>query len=422
MIVGEGKIQGLIPLRGSNQEVWQKNKELRPWILAGYKLEMRPKHVAIPGLFDMHFHWVQDDVTKMPKDNLLRWLEKYTWPAEAKFSSQGYALKKANKFAQKLLRAGTLGGAIYDSIHDHTVDLSLKKFHGNFISGNVLMTMQSPSYLQQNSKDAVAIVKHLAEKYKQFYAVTPRFAPTVDPKTMAQCSKIGIKNNCFFQTHACETKEEVQYVLDLYKSIAGFEKVKSYTEIYDKVGMLGERTILGHGIYLSSDDLKRIKKSRSIIAHCPTSNAPKKQHGLGSGLFDLKQAFKHKMRWVLASDIGGGPFLSMLDVMQSFVDQQKRTGIASYSMAFYRSTLAGASCLNIGEKTGSLLPGMDANFSFIPMDSIHFKSRGKYVIKSHSKGEEVLRNVLQPLAKHREYYDDVVDETVYLGITLYKRG
>ena len=44
--------------------------------------------VIMPGFFDMHFHWVQDAVRTMPKDNLLNWLEKYTFPAEAKFKNK----------------------------------------------------------------------------------------------------------------------------------------------------------------------------------------------------------------------------------------------------------------------------------------------------------------------------------------------
>ena len=32
--------------------------------------------VIMPGFFDMHFHWVQDDVREIPKDSLLEWLQK----------------------------------------------------------------------------------------------------------------------------------------------------------------------------------------------------------------------------------------------------------------------------------------------------------------------------------------------------------
>ena len=58
--------------------------------------------VILPGFFDMHFHWVQDDVREMPKDSLLEWLEKYTFPTEAKYKSKKYSEAKAKKFFKRL--------------------------------------------------------------------------------------------------------------------------------------------------------------------------------------------------------------------------------------------------------------------------------------------------------------------------------
>ena len=47
-------------------------------------------YVILPSFFDMHFHWVQDDVREMPKANLLEWLSRYTFPAENKFKNKKY--------------------------------------------------------------------------------------------------------------------------------------------------------------------------------------------------------------------------------------------------------------------------------------------------------------------------------------------
>ena len=45
--------------------------------LEGEVIDLSGK-VIMPSFFDMHFHWVQDDVREMPKASLLEWLEKYT--------------------------------------------------------------------------------------------------------------------------------------------------------------------------------------------------------------------------------------------------------------------------------------------------------------------------------------------------------
>lgn len=318
----------------------------------------------VPGFYDMHFHWVQDDVRLMPKDSLLEWLSKYTWPYEKKFSDKKYSKNRAQSFAKELVKEGTVGGAVYSSIHGHTVDDALKFFVGNYIVGNVLMTMNSPSYLSQTKRNALSLVKKLTQKYKNKYALTPRFAPTTHPSVMKEASKMAKKSRSFIQTHLSETQNEIDYVLSLYRNIEGIKNVKNYTDIYKKVGLLGPRTIMGHGIYLSDDELEVIQKTKTAIAHCPTSNAPIREKGLGSGLFNFKKVSKMNIPWALGSDIGGGPFLSMFDVMRSFVDQNKKANVkgVSYKEALYRATLAGAEILGKGKSSGSLEEKKDATF------------------------------------------------------------
>lgn len=368
--------------------------------------------LAMPGFFDMHFHWVQDDVRLMPKDSLLEWLSKYTWPYEAKFKDKKYSENKAELFAKELLAVGTLGGAVYASIHGHTVDHALKHFMGNFIVGNVLMTMNSPDYLSQTEKNAISLVTKKSEKFKSRYAMTPRFAPTTSPGVMKEAAAIAKKNKSFIQTHLSETENEIDYVLSLYREIPGFEDVKTYTEIYEKCKVLGPKTIMGHGIHLSKEELKTLKATKTKIAHCPTSNAPVREQGLGSGLFDFKYIEKNGIDWALASDIGGGPFLSMFDVIRSFVSQNKKKKIkeATYIKALYRATLAGAKMLGADKYTGNLEDGKYADFILVDAP----RSTKKL------SAEEVLEKVVKSKVKDRPGYDKLVNETYYLGECVFR--
>lgn len=372
-----------------------------------YQVLDRTNMTAIPGFFDMHFHWVQDDVRLKPKASLLEWLSKYTWPYEKKFSSRDYSKKRSDKFAKELLSVGTLGGAVYCSIHGHTVDDALNKFVGHYIAGNVLMTMNSPSYLTQTKKNALSLVKRLSTKYKNLYAMTPRFAPTTHPDVMKESAKIAKQNKSFIQTHLSETPGECEYVLSLYRDIKGFEKVKNYTEIYKKTSVLGSRTIMGHGIYLDKSELETLSKTKTSIAHCPTSNAPVKEFGLGSGLFDFKMAEKYKVNWALGSDIGGGPFLSMFDVMKSFVDQNaqsKRKG-ATYIKALYRSTLMGAKLLKLDKVTGNFAVKKEANFFFVKSNN-------------EKTAEKFLKSLTK--VKNRKTYSTFVQEVYFRGKLVFK--
>lgn len=365
------------------------------------------KAVIMPGFFDMHFHWVQDDVREMPKDSLLEWLEKYTFPTEMKFMNKKFSQGKAKFFFKKLLSEGTIGGACYSSIHEHAVDAAIKEAKGNFVIGNVVMNMNSPKELTQKESDSIEMTKRLIKKHGRKYCFTPRFAITTTPKVMAEGSKLADKAKCFKQTHLSETPKEIEFVLSIYKNIPGFEKVKTYTEIYQKSGMLGERSLMGHGIHLSSQELKVLSQTKTSIIHCPTSNAPIEEKGLGSGLFDFRKIEKSKVRWALGSDIGGGPFLSMMDVMRSFVFQNKAKGIkgATFVKALYRSTLAGAEILGVGKKSGNLVKGKEASFIVVPMQSEELPRTA----------EEVLQDIIIPHHDDRIKYASLVSHTYLNG-------
>lgn len=370
--------------------------------------------VIMPSFFDMHFHWVQDDVRLMPKDSLLEWLEKYTFPTEMKFADKQYATERAKYFFDYLLQTGTLGGACYSSIHAHALEAAMKYAQGDFVIGNVLMNMHSPEELTQTEAESLKLTEKLTSKFKSRYAFTPRFAITTTPKVMKEGAKMADKNKCFKQTHLSETKAEISFVMSIYKKLKGFEKVKSYTEIYEKTGMLGARSLMGHGIHLGTKELSTLHKTKTAIVHCPTSNAPHEDLGLGSGLFDFKKVEGAKVRWALGSDIGGGPYLSMFDVMRSFVAQnklKKRSG-ATYIKALFRSTLAGAHLLGLGKTKGNLEVGKEANFIVVPFPTE----------QAPKNAEQVLKSIIEPLSSTRSGYDLLVTHTFLQGDCVYQKG
>lgn len=367
--------------------------------------------LILPGLFDMHFHWVQDDVREMPKDSLLEWLEKYTFPTEMKFADKKYSQKRAKEFFKKLSSTGTIGGACYSSIHQGAIEAAMKQVKGHFVIGNVLMNMYSPEQLTQTEKESLLLTEKLIKKYKKKFCFTPRFAITTTPKVMKDGSKLADKAGCFKQTHLSETPAEIDFVLSIYRKLPGFEKVKSYTEIYQKTGMLGRNSLMGHGIHLGKDELITLKKSKTSIIHCPTSNAPIEESGLGSGLFDFKKIESNKISWALGSDIGGGPFLSMFDVMRSFIDQNKAKKVkgATCTKALYRMTLASAKIMKLDKHLGNFKKGKDATF---------------VVVNAPKKGknpEEILLNLVSEHRQNRKNYDSLVERTYLNGKLIFKK-
>ena len=136
------------------------------------------------------------------------------------------------------------------------------------------------------------------------YVITPRFSPT---SSMDQLHMLGglwsEYPTCLMQTHISEQPEEIDWVKKL------FPKSKDYLDTYDAAGLLGERSVFGHGIYLNEREKDLIKEVGASIIHCPTSNT-----FIGSGLFDLFALSKADHKIGLATDIGGGSSFSMLKV------------------------------------------------------------------------------------------------------------
>jgi guanine deaminase len=391
LVIKNGKIFDLLPYKkGVDQYI----KEI-----STSKIIDKKNSLLMPSFFDMHFHWVQDDVRLLPKDSLLEWLEKYTFPNEAKFKSKTFAKKKAQQFFKRLVSVGTLGGACYSSVHEQALHEAMKMAKGDLIIGNVLMTMNCPENLRQKPFEAVDLSIRMMNKYKHRYVLTPRFAIATHPEVMKQTSLIANKNKIFKQSHLSETKPEIEFVLSLFKrKFPNYKNIKTYTDIYHQVGMLGQNSLMGHAIHLNSHDIKLLKKTKTNLIHCPTSNAPIKERGIGSGLFNYRKINKHKIKWALGSDIGGGPFLSMFDVMKSFVQQQPK---ATFTMALYRATLAGAEILGLDHKTGNFKKGKDANFILVKSSPL-----------SKSNPEDQLSKIM---SNSREVMDFLVESTYYKG-------
>ena len=369
--------------------------------------------LLMPPFFDMHFHWVQDDVREMPKASLLEWLDKYTFPREAEFSDDAFAEEKAKIFWKRILATGAVGGLCYSSIHQVALEAAMRHAPEHFKIGNVLMTMNSPSDLTQSDEEAVKLTEWAANLFGQRHVASPRFAPTTGPKVIAASAKAAASIDGYSQTHMCETHAEIEWVKSIYRELPGFEDIDSYIQVYERTGFLGPKTVLGHCIHLTDAEWKLMGTTDTVIASCPTSNGPLEERGLGSGLFDFQRADAEKVRWVLATDIGGGPYLSMLDVMASFVRQNRADGVgsATFVRALFRSTQAGADVLGLGHRKGSFKAGKDLDFIAVKIPAEQ---------NLGDSAEAALKAAILPFEGSRENYESLISKTVIEGNTVFE--
>ncbi len=116
--------------------------------------------------------------------------------------------------------------------------------------------------------------------------------------------ELAKKTGWLVQTHLAETVRECERVAELFGG-------ESYALVYEKAGLLGPRSVLGHGIWLGDEDHSRLRSAGAVIAHCPTAN-----RFLEAGEMDRARALAAGVRVSLGSDVAGGPDRSMVRVAQ----------------------------------------------------------------------------------------------------------
>lgn len=97
--------------------------------------------------------------------------------------------------------------------------------------------------------------------------LTPRFAISCTGPLLSSLGELAKADpSLAIQTHISENQHEIDWTMEL------FSECTSYADVYDKHGLLTERTILAHGVYLSESEMEIIASRKTGISHCPTSN------------------------------------------------------------------------------------------------------------------------------------------------------
>ena len=134
-----------------------------------------------------------------------------------------------------------------------------------------------------------------------------------------------------------------------------FPWAKDYTEVYDRFGLLGRRSLFAHGVHLSERECARLSEAGATVVHCPTSNT-----FLGSGLFDAGHLGRPErpVRIGIATDVGGGTSYSMLHTLgEAYKVAMLRGRTPTAHELFHLATRGNAAHLGLDEEIGTLEPG-----------------------------------------------------------------
>jgi guanine deaminase len=321
------------------------------------------------GFLDSHVHFPQTPMIGAFGEQLLDWLNRYTFPMERQYADKEFAKSVAKIFLKECLRNGITTSSVYCTVFPQSVEALFEeadRLGMRIAGGKVMMDRNAPEYLLDTATTGYKESKELIEKWhghnRIMYAITPRFAPTSTPEQLAAAGALCAEYpDCYMQTHIAENLDEIEWVKTL------FPERKGYLDVYDHYGLCRPRALFGHGIHLTEDELVKMHQTGSAIVHCPTSN-----FFLGSGFFNTKKAMQENrpVRVGLGTDLGAGTSFSILTTLnEAYKAAQLNNYALTATQAYYMATRGTANAMYIDDKVGSIAPGMEADIIVLDMKS-----------------------------------------------------
>ena len=314
-------------------------------------------YLISPGFIDAHCHLPQFDSIGVDGLTLLDWLDRVIFPAETRWEDADYAGAMTQRVCEQFASFGTTGIAAYATVHHEAAKVAIDTIASwgfRAMVGQVLMDRNAIPELLRPAKQLLTEAAALSELKPRGgrveVSVNPRFAISCTEELLKGAGELAKRTNAPIQTHLSEMIPEVEFIGELFGGA-------SYTEVYDRTGLLTPRSFMAHGVHLSKSELALLRKRDAVVAHCPVAN-----DFLMSGMMDRQERGAASVRMSLGSDVAGGVDRSMVRVARAMLETSKRMGHGAIGAreCWWQMTAGNADVLGWPE-TGRLVPGADAD-------------------------------------------------------------
>lgn len=322
--------------------------------------------LVIPGLNDLHTHAPQYAFRGTGMDlELLDWLEKYTFPEEARYAEGAYARRAYGLFAEELKNGPTTRACVFATTHVPATLLLMDLLEESGLStlvGKVSMDRDCPGAIREETGEALGAVKEWLEKCGDFRntrpILTPRFIPSCTDALLEELGRLQKETGLPVQSHLSENPGEIELV----KSLCPW--AESYGHAYDRFGLFGGEdcpTVMAHCVHSAPEEVDLMTQRGVFVAHCPQSNA-----NLASGIAPVRAYLDRGIPVGLGTDVAGGHSLSMFRAVTDAVQVSKlRWRLADSALApltfpeaLWLATRGGGAFFG---KVGALEPGYAAD-------------------------------------------------------------
>ncbi len=338
---------------------------------------------VIPGFVHGHLHLCQTLFRGLAEQNdLLRWLRERIWPLEAAHSASSVAASARLGLAELIAGGVTCINDMGTVHHTETTGDVLEASGIRAVFGKALMDQGEgvpPGLIEPTRTaldDALALAKrfHGAAAGRLTVSLAPRFILSCSDALWRAVETKAAALGLLVHTHMAESPGEAHEVRAAVATTAA--------RYFSMRGLLGKRFVGAHGVWLDPEELGLLKAADAALVHCPGSNFK-----LGSGFAHVRAWRKAGIRCGLGSD--GAACNNRLDSFHEMslaaLASRMRGAIAPAGAPGLNgadkplaarevvalATCDGARALGLGDVTGSLEPGKQADIAIVDVSGPH---------------------------------------------------
>jgi len=196
-------------------------------------------------------------------------------------------------------------------------------------------------------------------------AVAPTIPHHCSDEFIRACVGLSREHGVGMHTHVAESKVQ---------AIVGLQRYgKTLTAHLDDLGVVGPHFTVAHGVWLDTDDMKRLGDRGASVAHNPGSNMR-----LGNGLADMRGMLERRVNVGIGTDGANcSDNLNMYEAMRLASFASKAQGpdlerwVTTEEVAL-AATEGSARALGLEGKIGRLAPGYKADIVFLDLGHVNW--------------------------------------------------
>jgi 5-methylthioadenosine/S-adenosylhomocysteine deaminase len=320
--------------------------------------------MVMPGLVNVHTHLAMTLYRGMAEDLVLQdWLNKL-WPVEEKFTRPQTTALGVSLALCEMLRGGITTALDMYWLPEIAARTALQAGF-RLGAGPVFFDPPGADHLSQPQRFIAA------QAFFEEFGGNPMIIPcvqahgtyTVGPENLVKAFAVAQQAGALFQTHASETRGEVEMVRKQYGC--------SPVEHLHHLGLLGSTTVLAHCVHIGEDEIGLLAASGTGVSHNPLSNFK-----LASGVAPVVKMLKAGVKSGLGTDGAcSGNDLDLWKAMRMAALMQKTIHkdptVATARQMVRMATIEGAGVLGMEKQIGSLETGKLADLILIDMNRPH---------------------------------------------------